>query len=68
VKKDDALQAILALWRRLPSVERETERQAAAFTFRVMKEHPELATFRASGDIYQVIKGFLCRHLSQASR
>jgi len=65
MKKDDALQAILELWWQLPSAERETESQAAVFALRVMKEHPELKSFQASGDKYQVIKGFLCGHLSQ---
>jgi hypothetical protein len=68
MKKDDALQAILILWFQLPSAERETESQAVTFTFKVMNERPDLTSFKASGDKYQVIKGFLCRHLSRAAR
>jgi hypothetical protein len=53
--KVEAQKAILAEWRALPSSERKTADQAATFAMMIKDKYP----FRASGDRYQVIKGWL---------
>jgi hypothetical protein len=65
MKKEEALQAILREWLQLPESERDTEQKAANFAFRMLKDRPELTSFRSSGDKYQVINGFLCKYLPQ---
>jgi hypothetical protein len=63
VKKEESLQAILDEWRRLPEAEK-TENHAAGFAMQMANEYQ----FRCSGDRYQVIMGFLSRHLSRGHR
>ena len=63
MKKEEALQAILREWEKQPESERQTENQAALFALGIMQDRPDLTKFRATGDRYQHIKGFLCRHL-----
>jgi hypothetical protein len=65
MKKEQALQEILSEWFKLPESERDTEKKAVSFAFRMLKERPDLTSFRASGDKYQIIKGFLCRYLAR---
>ena len=62
MKKEEALQAILSEWFKQPESERNTEDKAVKFAFRILKERPDLTSFRASGDKYQIIIGFLCRY------
>jgi hypothetical protein len=57
MKKEDALQAILAAWRSLPEGERQTESQLVAFAMKTAHD-PEYS-FRCSGDRYQHVMGYL---------
>ena len=63
MKKEDALQAILHEWLKLPESERDAENKAATFALCIMQDRPDLTNFRANGDKYQHIKGFLNRHI-----
>jgi len=62
MKKEDALRAILAAWRRLPEAERQTKSQQAAFAMK-MANDPEYP-FRCTGDRYQHVMGHLDRNVS----
>jgi len=55
MKKEDARQAVLAEWYRLPEEQRCTEDQAVEFASRMMS----LYRFRGAGDPYQTIKAWL---------
>ena len=54
-KKEHARGAIVREWRALPADQRKTDAQAAAFATRAMQRYP----FRAKGDRYQYIMGWL---------
>jgi hypothetical protein len=62
LKQEEALQAILAEWRRRPAAERQTETQLAAFALE-MANNPDYL-FRCSGDRYQLVIGYLSLHTS----
>jgi len=57
--KDDAKREMVRLWLSLPPDERRTEQQAAMFAM----AHKDRFNFKASGDRYQVVKGWLLGHL-----
>lgn len=61
--KEEARLACIRDWMALPSDERQTESQAALFAMKIKARY----AFRASGDKYQVVKGWLQRHLDQTS-
>lgn len=61
--KEEARLACIRDWMALPPDERRTEHQAAVFAMRIKDRY----AFRASGDKYQVVKGWLQRHLDQIS-
>jgi hypothetical protein len=60
MKQEDARAAVIREWMGLPFNERQTESQAALFAMQMKDRY----VFKCSGDRYQVIKGWLQRHLS----
>jgi len=66
VKKEAALQAILAEWKRLPEMERQTEAQLVAFAMGMGNNSDYW--FQCSGDRYQHIMAFMSRHTSGLKR
>jgi hypothetical protein len=60
MKQEDAKAAIIREWMALSFNERQTESQAASFAMQIKDRY----AFKCSGDRYQVIKGWLQRHLS----
>lgn len=59
--KEDAKRYVLAKWWALPPEERRTENQAAGFAMRMANE----VHFRAHAERYQLIMGWLLKHLSR---
>jgi hypothetical protein len=62
MKKDEALRAILAEWRRLPEAARQTESQLVDFAMDMANSSDYF--FQCSGDRYQHIMGFMSRYTS----
>jgi hypothetical protein len=61
MKKEDARNAIVSEWRRLPAEKRATEHQAFSFAMQAIQQHK----WRASGDPYQEVMAWLSRYIGQ---
>ncbi len=68
MKKQEAFQAILGEWMKLPESKRNSEDKAGSFALGIMQDRPELTDFKAPGDNYLHIKAFLCRQLGRTKQ
>jgi hypothetical protein len=59
--KEQAREAIIREWLALPRQERRSDLQAGWFAMKIKDRYP----FKADGDRYQVIKGFLVNYLDR---
>jgi hypothetical protein len=61
MKKEDARKAIVGEWRTLPAAKRATEHQAFGFAIQAIQRYK----WRASGDPYQEVMGWLSSHIGK---
>jgi len=66
MKQSEAKSQITSLWLSLPE-ESRTESEAAKFAMKILKERPDLTSFRCVDDRYKIIKAWLMQHM-QATR
>jgi hypothetical protein len=66
MKKEEALQSILAKWKRRPESERKSEGQLVAFALEMANNSDYF--FQCAGDRYQDIMAFMGRHTSGLKR
>jgi hypothetical protein len=62
MKQSEAKVQITSLWLSHPE-ESRTEEEAAKFALKILKERPDLTSFRCVDDRYKIIKAWLMRHV-----
>ena len=62
MKQSEAKSQITSLWLSLPE-ESRTESEAARFAIKILKERPDLTSFRCVDDRYKIIKAWLLQHV-----
>lgn len=62
MKQSEAKSQITSLWLSLPE-ESRTESEADKFALKILKERPDLTSFRCVRDRRQIIKDWLMRHI-----
>jgi hypothetical protein len=62
MKQKEAKAQITSLWLSLPE-ESRTESEAAKFAIKILKERPDLTSFRCIDDRYKIIKAWLMEHV-----
>jgi hypothetical protein len=62
MKQSEAKSQITSLWLSLPE-ESRTESEAAKFAIKILKERPDLTSFRCVDDRYKIIKAWLMQHI-----
>jgi hypothetical protein len=62
MKQSEAKSQITSLWLSLPE-ESRTESEAAKFALKILKERPDLTSFRCVDDRYKIIKAWLMQHM-----
>ena len=62
IKQSEAKSQITSLWLSLPE-ESRTESEAAKFALKILKERPDLTSFRCVDDRYKIIKAWLMQHI-----
>jgi hypothetical protein len=66
MKQSEAKSQITSLWLTLPE-ESRTESEAANFAIKILKERPDLTSFRCIDDRYKIIKAWLMQHIQATS-
>jgi hypothetical protein len=62
MKQSEAKSQITSLWLSLPE-ESRNEIEAAKFALKILKERPDLTSFRCVDDRYKIIKAWLMQHI-----
>jgi hypothetical protein len=62
MKQSEAKSQIIRLWLSRPE-ESRNENETAKFALKILKERPDLTSFRCVGDRYQIIKAWLMQHI-----
>jgi hypothetical protein len=62
MKQSEAKSQITSLWLSLPE-ESRTESEVAKFAMKILKERPDLTSFRCVDDRYKIIKAWLMQHI-----
>ena len=62
MKQSEAKSQIISLWLSLPE-EVRTESEADKFALKILKERPDLTSFRCVRDRRQIIKDWLMQHV-----
>ena len=62
MKQSEAKSQIIRLWLSRPE-ESRNENETAKFAWKILKERPDLTSFRCVGDRYQIIKSWLMQQL-----
>ncbi|HAY39326.1 MAG TPA: hypothetical protein DCY53_08275 [Desulfobacteraceae bacterium] len=62
MKQSVAKSQITRLWLSLPE-ESRNESEAAKFALKILKERPDLTSFRCVDDRYKIIKAWLMQHV-----
>ena len=62
IKQSEAKSQITSLWLSLPE-ESRTESEAAKFALKILRERPDLTSFRCVDDRYKIIKAWLMQHI-----
>ena len=62
MKQSEAKSKITSLWLSLPE-ESRNESEAAKFAIKILKERPDLTSFRCVNDRYKIIKAWLMRYV-----
>ena len=62
MKQTEAKSQITSLWLSLPK-ESRTESETAKFAIKILKERPDLTSFRCVRDRRQIIKDWLMQHI-----
>jgi hypothetical protein len=62
MKQSEAKSQITNLWLSRPE-ESRTESEAAKFALKILKERPDLTSFRCVNDRYKIIKAWLMQHI-----
>ena len=62
MKQSEAKYQITRLWLSRPE-ESRNENEAAKFALKILKERPDLTSFRCVDDRYKIIKAWLMQHI-----
>ena len=62
IKQSEAKFQITSLWLSLPE-ESRTENETAKFAIKILRERPDLTSFRCVDDRFKIIKAWLMQHI-----